>query len=125
MENQSILREYKDCTGLLILQEVLSPNPPNGSYTYALDDLLNLSKEKTLRSRIFEVSDDTLSECKTLEEYGLVKIEPEELNRYKLTLTKNGVAWLIRDRLEQLKEFNKLNDEIIEIYLSRVKIEDD
>lgn len=117
------MKKYKATDELHILQEILSSNPFNGDYKPALDELLDLSKEKEIRKHIFSMSDESFTICEKLQEEGFINLEHLEQNKYKVTLTKDGVVFLIRDRLEQLRRFDELNDECIQVYLSKIKIE--
>ena len=126
--NEFILSSnYRDCSGLLFLQDLLFYNSSSGDYDLEMKYLFSSSKVVKLYPRIFQIRKDSFNflVCRILQRLGMLKCDHIGLDTYRLVITKAGLAYLIRDRLEQSKRFDELNDESIAIYLSKVEIEGD
>lgn len=112
--------EYKDCSGLLFMQNLVFPNPPNGNYGLKIMELLHPEPIKEILPQIFLIPKKSFNYliCRVLQKRGLLKIEDKGYDKYKLSITKAGLAWLIRDCLELQNKFNELNEERINFLLA-------
>lgn len=119
--------EYKDCSGLLFLQDLVFPNPPNGNYGLAMTYFLSSEPVKEISPRTFKMLEKSFNYlvCQVLQKRGLLKIEYKGYDVYKLTITRTGLAYLIRDWIKLQNGFNEFNYESINFYLSKVRIKDE
>lgn len=119
--------EYKDCSGLLFMQNLVFPNPPNGNYGLAIKALLLPESIKEIPTRIFLIPKKSFNYlvCRVLQKRGLLKIEDKGYDKYKLSITKAGLDWLIRDCLELQNKLDEPNEEKINFGLSKVRIKNE
>ena len=113
-----------------MLQSILAPNPIGGDYLPYLNTLINKPSEVTIKPVELHASkyDFNVLVCRILQELGMVTLKiqdtptPAKPQSVKLSvsLTKTGVAYLIRDLLSQSGVYKNLDDEIIDKCISQI-----
>ena len=123
-----VLQDYKDCLGLHMLKDTFAPNPKDGRYAPYLDKLIDAPSEVTIKPCKNPVPKVDFVElvCLILQDLEMVTLKTIIAEDYQSSatvvyLTKKGVAYLIRDRLHQRREFDKLDDESVSKYVSQIK----
>ena len=118
-----ILQDFKDCPGLALLQSLLVPEPENGDYSPYLDKLIYQPSEFKIRSFYKERNcfhDFDILVLRMLKNRKFVSMQLVNSDTYKVSLTKKGVGYLIRDRLNQRREFYEPDDENIDKYVTQI-----
>ena len=126
-----VLQDYKDCYRLRMLQDTFAPNPDGGKYAPYLDKLIDTPSEVVIKPcKLTTKKDDfNVLVCQILQEIGKVDLKfqdkPITTTNYQtveivVTLTEKGVAYLIRDRIHQRHESDKLDNDSVSKYVSQI-----